>query len=139
MFNIKRLHGHVHVQSYYYKCIFCLFVLFCLWNKTRYYAAPGSCVGRQENHLGVVTHGQTVTHKPRACQRQRHIPRTGESMVLHGIHIYIYIYIYLLPDLAAEKTGESKNWRIWYKTGRLEVLSVHDLLPLPATAGEIMQ
>jgi len=40
---------------------------------------------------------------------------------------------------AAEKNGELKNWRIWYKTGQLEVLMVHDLLPHPATAGEITQ
>ena len=44
-----------------------------------------------------------------------------------------------VPILAAEKTGKLKNWRIWYKTGQMEVLSVHDLLPHPATAGEITQ
>jgi len=36
-----------------------------------------------------------------------------------------------------EKLENGQNWRIWYKTGQLEVLSVHDLLPHPATAGEI--
>jgi len=41
--------------------------------------------------------------------------------------------------LAADKTGEFKNWRTWYKTGQLEVLTVHDLLAHPATAGEIAQ
>ena len=38
-----------------------------------------SCVGREVNPLGVVTHGQR--HKPRAYQRQRHIPRTCQSML----------------------------------------------------------
>jgi len=46
---------------------------------------------------------------------------------------------FFFSDLAAKKTGGSKNWRIWYKTGQLEVLPVHDLLPHPATAGEITQ
>ena len=38
-----------------------------------------SCVGREVNPLGVVTHGQR--HKPRAYQRQRHKSRTCKSMV----------------------------------------------------------
>ena len=36
-----------------------------------------------------------------------------------------------------EKLQNGKNWRICFKTGQLEVLSVHDLLPLPATAREL--
>jgi len=38
-----------------------------------------SCVGREVNPLGAVAHGQR--HKPRACQRQWHIPRTCQFMV----------------------------------------------------------
>ena len=30
--------------------------------------------------------------------------------------------------LVAEKTGKLKNWRIWYKTCQLDVLSLHDVL-----------
>jgi len=36
-----------------------------------------------------------------------------------------------------EKNGEWK--KVENQTGQLEVLSVHDPLPHPATAGEIMQ
>jgi len=38
-----------------------------------------SCVGRQVNPLGVITHEQR--HKTRACQRQCYRPRTCQSMV----------------------------------------------------------
>jgi len=38
-----------------------------------------SCVGGEVNPLGVIAYGQR--HKPRAYQRQWHIPRTCQSMV----------------------------------------------------------
>jgi len=38
-----------------------------------------SCVGREVNPLGVITHGQR--HKPHAYERQRYIPRTRQFMV----------------------------------------------------------
>ena len=38
-----------------------------------------SCVGREVNPLGVITHGQR--HKPRAYQRHWYRPRTCQSMV----------------------------------------------------------
>jgi len=39
----------------------------------------GSCVGGEVNPLGAITHGQR--HRSRAYQRQRHRPRTCQSMV----------------------------------------------------------
>ena len=56
----------------------CLFVcLFVGIKPEKVYSA--SCVGREVNPLGVITHGQR--HKPRAYQRQRYKPRTCQSMV----------------------------------------------------------
>ena len=56
----------------------CLFVcLFVEIKPEKLYSA--SCVGREVNPLGVITHGQR--HKPRAYQRQRYEPRTCHSMV----------------------------------------------------------
>jgi len=43
-----------------------------------------SCVGREVNFLGVITHGQR--HKPRTYQRQRHEPRTCRSIV-HALQV----------------------------------------------------
>jgi len=37
-----------------------------------------------------------------------------------------------------KKLENGKNWGIWYNTGHLKVLLVHNILPHPATAGEIM-
>jgi len=55
--------------------VICLFVVGIKPEKL--YSA--SCVGREVTPLGVITHGQR--HKPRAYQRQRHIPRTCQSIV----------------------------------------------------------
>ena len=66
------------------RLIDCLFVcLFVGINFEKLYSA--SCVGREVNPLGVITHGQR--HKPRAYQRQRHIPRTCQSMV-NALHFF---------------------------------------------------
>ena len=55
-----------------------LFVcLFVCWNKTSKTTPPP--FGREVNPLGVITHGQR--HKSRAYQRQRHKPRTCQSVV----------------------------------------------------------
>jgi len=60
------------------KKFFCFFdFLFCGLKPEKAYSS--SCVGMTMNHLGVITHGQM--HKPRAYQRQRHKPRTCQSMV----------------------------------------------------------
>ena len=53
----------------------CLFV--CLLVVIKPYFA--SYVGREINPLGVISHRQW--HKPRAYQRQRHKPRTCQSIV----------------------------------------------------------
>jgi len=64
-------------SSFYHTNFVCLFVcLFVGIKPEKSYSA--SCVGREVNPLGVITHGQR--HKPRAYQRQRHIPRTCQSM-----------------------------------------------------------
>jgi len=65
----------LHADSATWACWFvCLFVEI---KPEKLYST--SCVGREVNPLGAVTHGQR--HKPRACRRQRHISRTCQSIV----------------------------------------------------------
>jgi len=56
---------------------FCLFVCWAKLEPEKLYSV--SCVERAVNPLGVITQGNR--HKPRAYQRQRHIPRTCKSMI----------------------------------------------------------
>ena len=71
------------------------------------------------------------------------VPHLGvQSRLIHHCYtnaVHLCCFQLWKGELEAEKSGELKNWRIWYKIGQLEVLSVHDLLPHPATAGEITQ
>ena len=63
------------MYTYVFVCLFvCLFVGI---KPEKLYSI--SCVAREVNSLGVISHGQR--HKPRAYQRQRYISRTCQSMV----------------------------------------------------------
>ena len=44
-----------------------------------------------------------------------------------------------IGDSGTKKLENGKNWRLRYKASHFEILSVHDLLQAPATAGEITQ
>jgi len=76
-----RLGFHITVARQCWCCyvsFICLFVcLFIGIKPGKLYSA--SCVGKEVNPLGVITHGQK--HTPRAYQRQQYIPRTCQSMV----------------------------------------------------------